>query len=132
MRVIGFNAQLGESFKSHYIYGEQLSYDGLTLTADWSDGTTKPVALKNCTYTTQVNMNRTADVTLNILYKGFLVEIPITVRPNEETREKYHLPNGSVRLPALQGGGVHHRLPWNSKRADLQRGRRQPYFCHCG
>lgn len=50
-------------------------------------GTTKPVALKNCTYTTQVHMNRTADVTLNILYKGFLVEIPITVRPNEETRE---------------------------------------------
>lgn len=87
VRVIGFNAQLGESFKSHYIYGEQLSYDGLTLTADWSDGTTKPVALKNCTYTTQVHMNRTADVTLNILYKGFLVEIPITVRPNEETRE---------------------------------------------
>lgn len=87
VRVIGFNAQLGESFKSHYIYGEQLSYDGLTLTADWSDGTTKPVALKNCTYTTQVNMNRTADVTLHILYKGFLVEIPITVRPNEETRE---------------------------------------------
>ena len=39
VRVIGFNAQLGESFKSHYIYGEQLSYDGLTLTADWSDGT---------------------------------------------------------------------------------------------
>ena len=87
VRVIGFNAQLGESFKSHYIYGEQLSYDGLTLTADWSDDTTKPVALKNCTYTTQVNMNRTADVTLHILYKGFLVEIPITVRPNEETRE---------------------------------------------
>lgn len=87
VHVIGFNAQLDESFKSHYIYGEQLSYDGLTLTADWSDGTTKPVALKNCTYTTQVNMNRTADVTLNILYKGFLVEIPITVRPNEETRE---------------------------------------------
>lgn len=49
--------------------------------------TTKPVALKNCTYTTQVNMNRTADVALHILYKGFLVEIPITVRPNEETRE---------------------------------------------
>lgn len=87
VHVIEFNAQLGESFKSHYIYGEQLSYDDLTLTADWSDGTTKPVALKNCTYTTQVNMNRTADVTLHILYKGFLVEIPITVRPNEETRE---------------------------------------------
>lgn len=90
VHVIGFNAQLGESFKSHYIYGEQLSYDDLTLTADWSDGTTKPVALKNCTYTTQVNMNRTADVALHILYKGFLVEIPITVRPNEET-SKYHL-----------------------------------------
>lgn len=87
VRVIGLNAQLGETFKSHYIYGEQLRYDGLTLTADWSDGTTKPVALEDCTYTTQVNMNRTADVTLNILYKGFLVEIPITVRPNEETRE---------------------------------------------
>lgn len=87
LRVIGLNAQLGEAFKSHYIYGEKLSYDGLTLTADWSDGTTRSVALADCTYTTQVNMNRTADVTLNILYKGFLVEIPITVRPNEETRE---------------------------------------------
>ncbi len=87
VRVIGLNAQLNETFKCHYIYGEQLSYDGLTLTADWSDGTTKPVVLADCTYTTQVNMNRTADVTLNILYKGFLVEIPITVRPNEETRE---------------------------------------------
>lgn len=87
VRVIALRAELGENFKSHYIYGERLSYDGLTLTADWSDGTTKPVALADCTTTTQVNMNRTADVTLNVLYKGFLVEIPITVRPNEETRE---------------------------------------------
>lgn len=85
-RVVGFNAQLHSDFRYHYIYGEQLSYQGLTLTADWSDGTTAQVALRDCDYTTKVNMYRTADVTLSILYKGFLVEIPITVRPTEETR----------------------------------------------
>ena len=66
---------------------ERTTANGETATRQPEQTTTKPVALKNCTYTTQVNMNRTADVTLNILYKGFLVEIPITVRPNEETRE---------------------------------------------
>ena len=131
VRVIGFNAQLGESFKSRYIYGEQLSYDGLTLTADWSDGTTKPVALKNCTYTTQVNMNRTADVTLNILYKGFLVEIPITVRPNEETRESTICQTDRYDYLLCKAGGVHHRLPWNRCPAHLRYRRGQPYFCHC-
>lgn len=86
VKVVGLDAILSEEFKLHYIYGETLSYQGLTLEAKMSDGTTKPVALSDCVYTDQVNMSKTADVTLSILYQGFLVEIDITVRPSEETR----------------------------------------------
>lgn len=85
-KVIALNAVLSDTFQLHYIFGETLSYDGLTLTASMSDGTTKAVSLEDCVYTDQVDMQKTADVTLSILYKGFLVEIDITVRPNAETR----------------------------------------------
>lgn len=85
-KVVGLSASLSDSFCLHYIYGEKLSYNGLTLTAQMSDGTEKAVSLSDCQYTDNVNMQKTADVTLNIIYKGFLVEIPITVRPTEETR----------------------------------------------
>lgn len=85
-KVVGLSASLSGSFCLHYIYGETLSYDGLSLTAQMSDGTERKVSLDDCQYTDNVNMQKTADVTLNIIYKGFLVEIPITVRPTEETR----------------------------------------------
>lgn len=85
-KVVGLSASLSASFCLHYIYGETLSYDGLSLTAQMSDGTERKVSLDDCQYTDNVNMQKTADVTLNIIYKGFLVEIPITVRPTEETR----------------------------------------------
>lgn len=85
-KVVGLSASLSDSFCLHYIYGETLNYKGLTLTAQMSDGTERAVSLNDCQYTDNVNMQKTADVTLNIIYKGFLVEIPITVRPTEETR----------------------------------------------
>ena len=74
------------NFKTDYIYGEELSYKGLSLKAVYSDGSKKEVALSECDYTKSVNMNVTADYTLRIIYENCVVKIPITVRPDEETR----------------------------------------------
>lgn len=73
-------------FKKSYIYGEELSYDGLTLIATYSDGSEKEIPLSDTRYTKSLNMNVTADYTLKIVYKGFTVTIDITVRPDEDTR----------------------------------------------
>ncbi len=74
------------SFKFDYIYGEKLTYDGLTLKAVYSNGVKKPVALSDCDYTSSLNMNTTADYTLRVIYETCVVKIPITIRPDEETR----------------------------------------------
>ena len=75
-----------DGFKFDYIYGEELSYDGLTLTAVYSNETRKVIPLSECDYTTSLNMNITADYTLRVIYNSCVVKIPITVRPDEETR----------------------------------------------
>lgn len=76
-----------QNFKSDYIYGEALDYSGLEMTAEFSDGTTKELKVKDCDfYTKAVDMNKTADYTLTILYKTASIKLNITVRPNEETR----------------------------------------------
>lgn len=74
------------NFKTDYIYGEELSYDGLKLTAVYSDGSTKPVELSDCNYTKSVDMNTTGNHTLRIIYETCTVKIDITVRPDEDTR----------------------------------------------
>ena len=74
------------NFKTDYIYGEKLSYDGLKLTAVMSNGTKKNIALSDCDYTKSLNMNTTADYTLRVIYEKCVVKIKITVRPDEETR----------------------------------------------
>ena len=74
------------NFKTDYIYGEELSYEGLTLTAVYSDGSKKEIPLSDCDYTKSVNMNATADYTLRVIYENCVIKIDITVRPDEETR----------------------------------------------
>lgn len=83
--LTGLKAEF-DNFKTDYIYGEKLSYDGLTLKAVYSDGSEKEVALSECDYTNSLNMNITADYTLRIIYEGCIVTIDITVRPDEDTR----------------------------------------------
>lgn len=75
-----------DNFKTDYIYGEELSYNGLKLKAVMSDESKKEVALSDCDYTKSLNMNTTADYTLRIIYENCVVKIKITVRPDEETR----------------------------------------------
>lgn len=89
---VGLTAEY-DNFKFDYIYGEALTYDGLILKALYSDGSTKPVSLEDCTYTKRINMNVTADYTLNIFYNGSTLEINITVRPDENTRGSEILSN---------------------------------------
>ncbi|MBR4242256.1 MAG: leucine-rich repeat protein [Eubacterium sp.] len=83
--VTALEAQF-DNFKTNYIYGEKLSYEGLRLTAVYSDKTKKDVALKDCDYTKSLNMNITANYTLRVIYEKCVVKIKITVRPDEETR----------------------------------------------
>ena len=74
------------NFKHDYIYGETLSYDGLTVFAVYSDGSRQTVPLRECTLTQSVDMNKTGDYTLRVIYKDSVLNITITVRPDEETR----------------------------------------------
>jgi hypothetical protein len=73
-------------FKTDYIYGEKITYDGLKLTAVYSDGSEKSVSLDDCDCTYGVNMNVTADYTLRIIYQSCVVKVNVTVRPDEDTR----------------------------------------------
>ncbi|MBQ7204138.1 MAG: leucine-rich repeat protein [Eubacterium sp.] len=82
----GLSVEYDDNFKLDYIYGEKLSYDGIKLTAIYSNGNREPVSLNDCSYTKSVNMNVTADYTLRIIYKNCVVKIDITVRPDDETR----------------------------------------------
>ena len=75
-----------DNFKTDYIYGETLTYDGLKLKAVYSDKTKKSVSLSECDYTKSLNMNTTADYTLRVIYEKCVLKIKITVRPDEETR----------------------------------------------
>lgn len=85
VRFTGLSAEF-DNFKSDYIYGEELSYDGLTLKANYSNGTYEFVNLEDCSYTKNIDMTQTADYTLRIIYNGSILTINITVRPDEETR----------------------------------------------
>lgn len=75
-----------DNFKTDYIYGEALTYDGIKLTAYYSDGSEKQISLEDCTYTKNPDMNVTADYTLKIGYQSCHIMIDITVRPDEDTR----------------------------------------------
>lgn len=83
---VGVEAYFENGFKTDYIYGEELSYDGLVLMELFSDGTKRELPLEKCNYTRSVDMTKTADYTLRVIYKASIVEIKITVRPDEDTR----------------------------------------------
>lgn len=85
VQLVALKAEF-DNFKTDYVYGEELSYDGLTLTAIYSNGSTKSVSLDECSVTTSIDMNVTADYTLRIIYQTCVVTVDITVRPDEDTR----------------------------------------------
>lgn len=101
--LVGVKAEY-DNFKTDYIYGEDLTYDGLTLTKVFSDGKEEPLSLQLCYYTTGLDMNKTADYTLTILYKTCKIEIPITVRPDEDSRGSQICFNGTYEYLLTEKG----------------------------
>lgn len=75
-----------DNFKTAYIFGEELTYDGLTIYARYSDNSEKLIPLSQCSYSKNLDMNVTADYTLSVTYKACTVRVNITVRPDEATR----------------------------------------------
>ena len=108
------------NFKTDYIYGESLSYDGLTLTAVYSNGTRRNVPLSDCDYTSSLNMNVTADYTLRVIYKTCVVKIPITVRPDEETRGSQKCSNAEFEYFLTSKGVYITKYLGDSKNLDLE------------
>ncbi|WP_448901537.1 leucine-rich repeat protein [Eubacterium sp.] len=84
-QLLGIRAEF-EHFKTAYVYGEALSYDGLKIYAKYSDNTEKFVPIDDCAYSKNLDMNMTADYVLSVTYKACTVNVNITVRPDEETR----------------------------------------------
>lgn len=79
------SADLSE-FKRDYIYGEEFSYDGLKLYANYNNGDREAISLDDCYYTKIYTTDKTADYTLTVIYNTCKLEIKITVRPDEYTR----------------------------------------------
>lgn len=92
--LVGVKAEY-DNFKTDYVYGEDLTYEGLTLTKVFSDGKEENLPLELCYYTTGLDMNKTADYTLTILYQNCKIEIPITVRPDDDSRGSRICSNGT-------------------------------------
>ena len=108
------------NYKTDYIYGEKLSYDGLTLTAVYTGGERKNVKLSDCDYTKSVNMNVTADYTLRIIYKSCVIKIPITVRPDEETRGSKIKSNADFEYLLTNRGAYITKYLGTSKNIDIE------------
>ncbi len=83
--LLGIDAHF-DNFKTDYVYGEELTYEGLTLYKVFSDGTKEKLSLDDCDYTKAIDMNKTADYELSIIYDTCVITIDITVRPDEDTR----------------------------------------------
>lgn len=83
--LLGIDAHF-DNFKTDYIYGEELTYEGLTLYKVFSDGSKEQLSLDDCDYTKAIDMNKTADYVLRIIYDTCVVTIDITVRPDDDTR----------------------------------------------
>lgn len=89
----GISADIS-NFKTDYIYGENFSYDGLELYANYDNGDKEALSLDDCYYTKIYTTDETADYTLTIIYKTCKLEIKITVRPDEYTRGSEICSNG--------------------------------------
>lgn len=74
------------NYKTDYVYGELFSINGLVIKAIYSDGSERKLSPDDYHYNKIYNTNVTANYTLTVTYKSCTLDIPITVRPDEETR----------------------------------------------
>ena len=74
------------NMKTAYIFGEELSYQGLVLKKIFDDGSTELLSYKDCVRTSNFDTSRAGDYTVKIVYKNIVAQISVTVRPTEDTR----------------------------------------------
>lgn len=74
------------NMKKNYIYGEELSYDGLELYCVYSDNSRRLLDYTDCDRTANIDTTKVGDYVVKVVYLNTIVEIDVTVRPNEETR----------------------------------------------
>lgn len=82
------------NMKTNYIYGESLSYDGLELACMYSDGSLEPLSYADCMRTSNFDTSKVGDYIVKLVYQNAIVEISVSVRPNEETRFSDMCTNG--------------------------------------
>ncbi len=82
------------NMKTNYIYGETFSYDGLELYRVYSDGSRRELDYSSCDRTANIDTTKTGNYVVKLVYLNTVVEIDVTVRPNEETRYSEICTNG--------------------------------------
>ena len=74
------------NMKTNYIYGEELCYDGIELYCVYDDDSREWLDYKKCDRTENLDTTKSGDYIVKIVYQNTLIEIDVSVRPNEETR----------------------------------------------
>lgn len=82
------------NMKTNYIYGEAFSYDGLELYCVYSDGSRRELDYSSCDRTANIDTTKTGNYVVKLVYLNTVVEIDVSVRPNEETRYSEICTNG--------------------------------------
>ena len=74
------------NMKTNYVYGEELCYDGIELYCVYDDDSREWLDYKKCDRTENLDTTKSGDYIVKIVYQNTLIEIDVSVRPNEETR----------------------------------------------
>ena len=82
---------ISDNYKTEYLIGEDLSWDGVTFTAKWSDNTTTEITSADITVD-GYDKNAVGEQTVVVSYKSSKVEIKVTVtRPDGEITVTFSL-----------------------------------------
>lgn len=84
---VAIRLDFSESFKTEYLWGEPLNTDGLTVTAVYDGGATKPVSTADCSFT---GYNKALEGTQKIVvtYKGASATFEITLTKTTEKSDR--------------------------------------------
>ena len=108
-----------DSFKRNYIYGEEIDYESIKLKKLYSDGSTEPLSISDTRYTTGIDMNKTQNVTIKIVYQKTTATVDITVRPDEETRKSEICENDDFTYLLTDKGAYITSYTGDSKNLDI-------------
>ena len=78
--------------KTEYTVGDELDLDGMKVTAKYSDGTTKDIAVTDCEVS-GYDTTKTGEQTVTVTYEGkadtFKVTVKEAEKPNENRQDSF-------------------------------------------